>query len=83
MNIKQLKDKVAEIRLAQQEMEMAKEKIETPVLRKPFYETGDKIGGLEDAAAELNDKKLQTLVKKMQSVQNEIRAHINATYIWD
>lgn len=83
MNVKQLKDKVADIRLAQQEMEMAKEKIETPVLRKPYYETGDKIGALEEAAAELRDKKLQDLVKKMYSVQTEIRNHINATYIWD
>ena len=62
---------------------MAKEKVSTPVLRKPYYETGDKIGALEDAAAELRDKKLQDLVKKMFSVQTEIRNHINATYIWD
>lgn len=62
---------------------LAKEKVSTPVLRKPYYETGDKIGALEDAAAELRDKKLQDLVKKMFSVQTEIRNHINATYIWD
>ena len=60
-----------------------KTKKQTIKFRSPFYELGDKIGQLEDAAIDANDITLQEMVQKMQKLRGEIRNHLNINYIWD
>jgi hypothetical protein len=62
---------------------MAVVKKKTSKLRKPFYETGDKIGGLLSVSSELKDSKLKELVKKLQEAHNKIYKHLESNYIWD
>jgi TorA maturation chaperone TorD len=62
---------------------MAVLKKRTIKLRKPFYETGDKIGVLLSVSSELKDSKLKELVKKLQETHNKIYKHLESNYIWD
>jgi hypothetical protein len=62
---------------------MAVLKKKTSKLRKPFYETSDKIGGLLSVSSELKDSKLKELVKKLRETHDKIYKHLETNYIWD
>jgi hypothetical protein len=60
-----------------------KEKVRN--LRKPVYQIGDGIVGVEDATRSLPhaDNKIKILVSKLNSVHKELVNHLNANYLWD
>jgi len=61
---------------------MSKEKTKTGKLRKPYYELSDAVYGFKDATVG-TDARLKMLARKMSELQDEIRKHLNAHYIWD
>ena len=60
-----------------------KEKIKS--IRKPYYQIGDGIVGLERIAlSELkNDNKFKNIVTKLNNGYRELVTHLNANYLWD
>ena len=60
-----------------------KENVST--LRKPVYQVGDGIVGLENAAhSELkNDTKVKSLIAKLNSAHRDLRKHLTENYLWD
>lgn len=62
---------------------MAIVKKKTSKLRKPFYESGDKILALLEVSTDLKDIKLKELVKQLYATHNKIYKHLQSNYIWD
>lgn len=61
---------------------MAKEKVKTSKLRKPYYELSDAVGGFKIATIG-TDAKLKGLAKKMADLQDQIHKHLQSNYVWD
>ena len=61
---------------------MAKEKVKTSKLRKPYYELSDAVGGFKTAIVG-TDMKLKGLAKKMADLEDQIYRHLQSNYIWD
>ena len=60
-----------------------KSKTYTTDFRGPFYQTGDALVSLREAAAKSGDTKLQEKITKMQSDLIGIQADLDKNYIWD
>ena len=62
-----------------------KDKENVSTLRKPVYQVGDGIVGLENAVrSELkNDTKVKSLIVKLNSAYRDLRKHLTANYLWD
>ena len=60
------------------------EKVKTD-LRSPYYAIGDGIIKLHEATqSELrNDSQFKEIVEKLDRTYEELRGHLNATYLWD
>lgn len=62
---------------------LAKEKVSTPLLRSPYYETYDKMMDIDEAARKLGDDKIKGHVKKINAALADLKKHMDATYLWD
>ena len=55
-------------------------------VRKAYYEAGDGIQGLKEAARSAlggGDRKYNDLVKKLEAAHNALYKYLEATYNWD
>jgi len=82
-HISKMQEKVEEIRLAQEEANLAKDKVSTPLLRAPYYESFDKLMDLDQAANKLGDGKLKGAMKKIFVALAELKKQMDNNYIWD
>lgn len=59
------------------------EKPINPTFRSPYYELGDKISELQEAAQKAKDKKLQALALKLRKEHDKVHNHLSKNYRWD
>ena len=52
-------------------------------LRKPYYQMGDGLVSMEDAAADSKDKDLIRLVSDVDKAVGKVRDYLNKHYNWD
>jgi len=59
----------------------AKERFDN--VRKPMYEIGDSIIGLEDTGRSRGDNNFRNLVNKLKTAHKELRNYLDSKYMWD
>lgn len=81
-HISRIHDKVEEIRLAQEEINLAPEKPKAMGYRNPYNRLEDAVVSIKAQAELRDDKKLDAIIKKMEALNKELYSHLNATYQW-
>jgi hypothetical protein len=58
-------------------------KITTDVYRQPYYKLMDGFYQLVDAAKDIDDDKMITILKRIEVEHNKLYKYLNSTYNWD